>query len=76
MAAFGWNAQALSNTASFISEPKRRVAQDAAVAACGKQDGVADKFIKDPLHCSFDPSTLLCKGSDSATVSVRSNWRL
>ncbi len=65
MAAFAWNAQALSATASFIPEPKRHTIQEAAVAACGKQDWVADKFIKDPLRCSFDPSTLLCKGTDS-----------
>ena len=63
--AFDWNAQALNTAASFIPEAKRRAIQEAAVAACGKQDGVADKFIKDPLHCSFDPSSLLCKGVDS-----------
>jgi hypothetical protein len=39
--------------------------QNAVVAACGKQDGVADIFVKDPQHCSFDPSTLLCQGADS-----------
>ncbi|MGA3194398.1 MAG: tannase/feruloyl esterase family alpha/beta hydrolase [Terriglobales bacterium] len=65
MAAFAWNAQALGAPASFIPEPKRRAIQDAAVAVCGKQDGVADKFIKDPQHCNFDPSALLCKGPDS-----------
>jgi Tannase and feruloyl esterase len=63
MAAFDWNAQVLSTNASFIPEAKRHAVEDAAVAACGKQDGVADRFIKDPLRCSFDPSTLLCKGT-------------
>jgi feruloyl esterase len=65
MAAFAWNAQAMSNAASFIPEPKRRLIQDAAVASCRRHDGVADKFVQDPEHCSFDPSTLLCKGADS-----------
>lgn len=65
MAAFAWNAQALNSTTSFIPEPKRRTVQDAAIAACGKQDGVTDKFIKDPQHCSFDPAALLCKGADA-----------
>ncbi len=65
MAAFVWNAQALNDPANYIPEPKRRTIEDAALAACGTQDGVTDKFIKDPMSCRFDPSTLLCKGVDS-----------
>ncbi len=67
MAAFAWNAQALNTAASFIPETKRSAVEDAVLSACGKQDGVADKFVKDPLHCSFDPSILLCKSADSDT---------
>jgi hypothetical protein len=65
MFAFAWNAQALNSPASFISEPKRRAVREAALAACGMQDGVKDAFIKDPLRCHFDPSVLACKGADS-----------
>jgi Tannase and feruloyl esterase len=65
MAAFVWNAQALNDPASFIPEPKRKTIEDAALAACGKQYGVTDTFIKDPPRCGFDPATLLCKGADS-----------
>jgi hypothetical protein len=65
MFAFAWNAQALSSSASFIPEGKRRVVREAALAACGAQDGVKDDFIKDPLRCQFDPAKIACKGADS-----------
>ncbi len=67
MAAFAWNAQTMNDPASFLSSAKRRIVEDAAVAACGTQDGVADKFVKDPLRCHFDPSVLLCKSAESDT---------
>jgi len=67
MAAFAWNAQALNDSASFLSPAKRSAVENAAIAACGTQDGVADKFIKDPLRCHFDPAVLLCKDADSDT---------
>jgi Tannase and feruloyl esterase len=65
MAAFAWNAQAMNDPASFLSTPKRVALQNSAVAACGKQDGATDNFIKDPLRCQFNPSVLLCEGPDS-----------
>jgi len=65
MAAFAWNAQALNKPENFLSEAKRRTVENAAITACGGQDGVGDKFVKDPPRCSFDPSTLLCKGTDA-----------
>jgi hypothetical protein len=65
MFGFAWNAQALNSPASFISEPKRHAVREAALAACGEQDGVKDDFIKDPLRCHFDPSATACKGSGS-----------
>jgi Tannase and feruloyl esterase len=65
MAALAWNAQALNSAASFISPAKRNAVREAALAACGSQDGVKDAYIKDPLGCHFDPSVLLCKDSES-----------
>jgi feruloyl esterase len=61
---FAWNAQAVDGPAKFISQPKRRAVREAALAACGEQDGVKDVFIKDPLRCHFDPSVIACKGED------------
>ncbi|MGO8793237.1 MAG: tannase/feruloyl esterase family alpha/beta hydrolase [Candidatus Sulfotelmatobacter sp.] len=67
MAAFAWNAQALNDATSFISQPKRAAVEKAAIAACGRQDAVSDDFIKDPMRCQFDPSALLCKAADADT---------
>jgi feruloyl esterase len=39
----------------------------AAVAACDRKDGVTDAVIDDPSRCNFDPSVLLCKGTESDT---------
>jgi hypothetical protein len=65
MAAFAWNAQVLNSAASFISPAKRNAIQQAALAACGSQDGVKDAYFKDPLSCHFGLSVLLRKDSDS-----------
>ena len=35
----------------------------AVLAACDKQDGLADGIIDDPRKCSFDPHALLCKAN-------------
>lgn len=67
MAAFAWNAQAMYDPAAFLPSKKREAVENAAIAACGNQDGVSDKFIKDPLRCHFDPAMLLCQGGESDT---------
>jgi feruloyl esterase len=40
---------------------------EAALNACDANDGVRDGVIENPLSCDFRPSTLLCKGEDSAS---------
>lgn len=67
MYAFAGNSQALlKDPASYIPESKRPAIEAAALKACGKQDGVTEKYIQDPLACHFDPATLLCHGADSS----------
>jgi feruloyl esterase len=41
--------------------------KDGALAACDVRDGVTDRVINDPAACKFDPATLQCASSDSAT---------
>jgi len=65
MAAFAWNAQAQNDPASYISEPRRRTVENAALEACGFQNGVRSDFIQNPLDCKFDPSVLQCKGQET-----------
>jgi len=66
LSGFAWNLQALSNDpSSYIPPAKLKAIETAALAACDARDGVTDGVIDDPTKCNFDPSVLLCKGSDS-----------
>jgi feruloyl esterase len=44
-----------------IPQEKLETIHQAALDACDANDGLVDGVIGDPLRCSFDPSTLLCK---------------
>ena len=48
-----------------MTAPKLRLAQNAAIAACDRLDGLADGLIADPARCSWNPKSLLCRsGTD------------
>lgn len=53
------------NPAAYISTMKTPAITAAVMSACDANDGVKDGVINDPPRCHFDPSVLLCKGSDS-----------
>ena len=55
------------NPAAYISDIKLPAITRAVLAACDLQDGAKDGIINDPLHCRFDPSVLLCHGTESRT---------
>lgn len=60
-----WTIQQVHNDpASFIPAAKLEMLHAAVVGACDAKDGVKDGVIENPLRCSFDPGTLLCKGAD------------
>jgi feruloyl esterase len=66
LAGFAWNMQAtLNEPGSYIPSSKLKAIEAAALAACDSRDGVTDGVIDDPVKCSFDPSVLLCKGTES-----------
>ena len=54
----------LNNPAAALTQPKLRALNEAAIEACDAQDGAKDGIINNPRACKFDPSVLLCKGSD------------
>jgi feruloyl esterase len=51
-----------ANGPSFPAS-KLAMLSKAVLAACDKQDGLADGIIGDPRKCSFDPHALVCKAS-------------
>ncbi|HYK38108.1 tannase/feruloyl esterase family alpha/beta hydrolase [Alloacidobacterium sp.] len=54
-----------TDAAGYIPPAKIPAIGKAVDAACDTQDGVADGVLNDPRQCRFDPSTLLCKGTES-----------
>jgi hypothetical protein len=65
-AGFLWDTQALyASPMSQIPPSKLPSIHSAFIKACDGQDGVKDGEITDPDACHFDPTVLLCKGTDS-----------
>ena len=67
-AAFVWSMQAAQRSpGGVLGHEKLTLLKKAVVAACGPGAGGAasDTFVADPLHCAFDPASLVCKGGDA-----------
>jgi pimeloyl-ACP methyl ester carboxylesterase len=63
-----WDEWALLETPeSFIPPAKLPILQNAAIAQCDTLDGDRDGFIENPRVCHFDPATVECKGSETAS---------
>jgi hypothetical protein len=60
-----WNVQGMSDPSSYIPATKIAAIQAAALDACDADDGVKDGVIDNPAQCHFDPSKLLCTGTES-----------
>jgi feruloyl esterase len=61
-----WNVQATEkDPGSYVPAAKIPALAAAVVAACDRQDGVADGVLNDPRQCRFHPAILQCKGADS-----------
>jgi len=67
-----YNSRALTlSSSSYIPAEKLPAISAAVLAACDKNDGLADGVINDPHTCHFDPSVLLCKGADAAGCLIQ-----
>jgi feruloyl esterase len=67
-AAFVWSRQAAERSpGSVLGAQKLALLQKSVVAACGPGAGgvASDTFVADPLHCAFDPASLVCKAGDA-----------
>jgi feruloyl esterase len=67
-AAFVWDFQAAQRTpGSVLGHDKLMLLKKAVVAACnpGAGGAASDTFVADPLHCAFDPTSLVCKSGDA-----------
>ena len=69
---FLWNWRAVHAQNGELPVSKLRLIHDAAVAACDALDGVKDGIISDPRACTFNPASLLCKGTDEPTCLTKS----
>lgn len=69
-AAVLWNyAAANSDPGRVLSDAKLKLLNNAAIATCWKQGHAlaGDRFIMDPMSCTFDPQVLQCKDAPSDT---------
>jgi feruloyl esterase len=67
-AAFVWSRQAAERSpGSGLGHDKLMLLKKAVVAACapGTAGVASDTFVADPLHCAFDPASLVCKAGDA-----------
>ena len=67
-AAFVWSRQAADRSpGSVLGHDKLMLLKKAVVAACapGSHGAASDAFVADPLHCAFDPASLVCKAGDA-----------
>jgi feruloyl esterase len=67
-AAFVWSRQAAERSpGSVLGHEKLMLLEKSVVAACGPGAGgvASDTFVADPLHCDFDPASVVCKAGDA-----------
>lgn len=53
------------NPATYIPSSKLPAISNAVIKACDANDGVADGILEDPRQCHFDPTVLLCTGTET-----------
>ena len=62
-----WRASHDNDGRNILPAGKLHLLGQAVVKACDRLDGVQDGVLENPLQCRFDPDTLRCEGSASAS---------
>lgn len=60
-----WDLQVQTDPEMRVPATKLPAIEAAMLAACDKQDGVADGVIDNPPACRFEPAVLLCKSAET-----------
>jgi feruloyl esterase len=55
----------LSDAAGYIPRKKMKALETAVLASCDSVDGLKDNLLDDPTRCRFDPTVLLCNGTET-----------
>ncbi|MCW3848177.1 tannase/feruloyl esterase family alpha/beta hydrolase [Sphingomonas sp. LB-2] len=74
-AAVLWDYRAANRTpGSMLSDAKLKLLNNAAIATCWRQGHAlaGDRFISEPMQCSFDPKVLQCTGAASDSCLTES----
>jgi feruloyl esterase len=69
---WAWTATHADDGSLILPNSKLPAITRAAVDACDAGDGLKDGLISEPLHCRFDPASLLCKGGETDTCLTES----
>jgi feruloyl esterase len=64
---WNWLGTHAADGTNLVAPAKLQLLTTSAVAACDADDGVKDGVIDDPRRCGFDPASLVCSGSSSAS---------
>lgn len=59
--------QLLAKPEHYLPVEKIELLSRATLAACDGKDGLVDGLISDPRPCDFDPASLVCTGTDTAS---------
>jgi len=66
-----WRATHAPDGRPLVDPSRFELLTRSAVAACDRDDGIADGVIDDPRRCRFDPGSLLCEGDSSPACLTR-----
>lgn len=64
---FAYQASQRTDGTLIFTPESLEVLNDAVLAACEMDDGLADGIIGNPQSCAFDPATLVCESGNSDT---------